>query len=417
MRKVKKGVGQDNYDLCRTIEEKLFQACGKDPTKYIGRARSLVSNLGAGDGGLLKRVLDGEVEPSALVKMGVEDWAPDALKDWRKKELERYFHSEVHDVSGPPNRREDLLFPRLRDSSPDYSQELRDSAPHYSQEDGRAPLVAQADNKGDEDGVDDHVTVSRETSALVDNLSDDEGSSSGEDSYSESSSSPEEAVATERLVGALLGTGGGSSHNERQLVEDLDMARALQAASPSSPSCPSSPSSSPPRAGERVPKVVLRGRSTTSYPACGVHQADELGAPRRAGTSRSYGARTRRVASVNHDGELAREAQQRESEAVIEAELDRFFGPAALLEADFDAPFESVVVSEAAVVGSQSPSGSSSSGPSSPSGSPTRIAVSMAAGREQLLAMGFAGFAAEEALAKAGGNVEHAVSALCASHP
>merc|ERR1712176_129973 len=82
---------------------------GCDPKKYRRRARSLLFNLGAANGVLLRRILEGGLSPAGLVRLGAEDLASDALKAERQEERAKYFRSEVHIEHGPPKRRRDLL--------------------------------------------------------------------------------------------------------------------------------------------------------------------------------------------------------------------------------------------------------------------------------------------------------------------
>lgn len=90
------------------IERALFERCGKDPKEYRRRARSLSHNLGSSDGQLLRQVLSGELTAERLVALEGDDLAPEAVKEARKEERERYFRSEVHLKVAPPKRKRDL---------------------------------------------------------------------------------------------------------------------------------------------------------------------------------------------------------------------------------------------------------------------------------------------------------------------
>lgn len=96
------------FDACSKIERALFERCGKDPKEYRRRARSLSHNLGSSDGQLLRQVLSGELTAERLVALEGEDLAPEAVKEARKEERERYFRSEVHLKVAPPKRKRDL---------------------------------------------------------------------------------------------------------------------------------------------------------------------------------------------------------------------------------------------------------------------------------------------------------------------
>lgn len=96
------------FDACSKIERALFGRCGKDPKEYRRRARSLSHNLGSSDGQLLRQVLSGELTAERLVALEGEDLAPEAVKEARKEERERYFRSEVHLKVAPPKRKRDL---------------------------------------------------------------------------------------------------------------------------------------------------------------------------------------------------------------------------------------------------------------------------------------------------------------------
>lgn len=96
------------FDACSKIERALFERCGKDPKEYRRRARSLSHNLRSSDGQLLRQVLSGELTAERLVALEGEDLAPEAVKEARKEERERYFRSEVHLKVAPPKRKRDL---------------------------------------------------------------------------------------------------------------------------------------------------------------------------------------------------------------------------------------------------------------------------------------------------------------------
>jgi len=108
MRAFARGSGKSEVVRCRGIEDELF-AAAPSPKEYKRRARSLLFNLGAADGALMRRVASGELSPKALVGLGAEDLASDALKAERVEERERYFRCEVHDLQGPPKTRRGLF--------------------------------------------------------------------------------------------------------------------------------------------------------------------------------------------------------------------------------------------------------------------------------------------------------------------
>eukprot|EP00435_Cladocopium_sp_Y103_P018144 s80_g4.t1 len=97
------------FDACSKIERALFERCGKDPKEYRRRARSLSHNLGSSDGQLLRQVLSGELTAERLVALEGEDLAPEAVKEARKEERERYFRSEGRPTHPRPNRWERLV--------------------------------------------------------------------------------------------------------------------------------------------------------------------------------------------------------------------------------------------------------------------------------------------------------------------
>jgi hypothetical protein len=95
--------------LSRAIEQELFALMGsEDPRDYKCRARSLVFNLGAADGALRTRVLEGELAPAELVRLDSDDLAPDAVRAERRRQREAYFRNQVHVTERVPKRRRDL---------------------------------------------------------------------------------------------------------------------------------------------------------------------------------------------------------------------------------------------------------------------------------------------------------------------
>ncbi|CAJ1368260.1 unnamed protein product, partial [Effrenium voratum] len=80
MRTAAQKVGHASFEVCRKIEQALFDQYGKDPKEYRRRARSLIHNLGAGDGNLLRQVLEGALPAARLVQLEAEDLAPEELK-------------------------------------------------------------------------------------------------------------------------------------------------------------------------------------------------------------------------------------------------------------------------------------------------------------------------------------------------
>lgn len=448
MRTSAKAAGQANFATCRRIEDALFDLFGKEPKEYKRRARSLSFNLGANDGELLKRVLNGEVQPAELVRLNAEDLATDALKAERKEERERYFRSEVHDPAGPPKRRRDMIYApsRLRssdgletqpDSQPDPKEEAEDEEGPGAAEEG-----AREEGSGGGDGGEVVVlgasappgALRAARASAAPSLggggrweevssSEDEGSSSSEEGSSSSGSSSSSAGAARAAaggggagprtsppppppLGAGARAGGAASADEdqlelaalEQLQEDLDMARALEAASPT-PSSPSSPSASPAHGG-----AAAADASATRGGAAAAAVAAE--APSSSGST-SIGAGASGGAGASSGAAGASSAGGSSSSGGLDASIGG--------GADDDAE-----LAQALAAASPSASSSSSSAPSSPSASPPPNpgpSEDFESGRAQLLAMGFAAADAEDALRRAGGRVQRAAAELCGSQP
>lgn len=112
MRTFSRCVSKASFSKAKEVEASIYEVAHDSAKDYKQRARTIVFNLSAGDGVLLNKVLEGQLLPSELVKMGVDELAPEAVREERRKERERYFRTEVHDVVGPPKRRKELYAPR-----------------------------------------------------------------------------------------------------------------------------------------------------------------------------------------------------------------------------------------------------------------------------------------------------------------
>ena len=74
------------------IEDAMSTSLGPGSKEYMGKARSLVSNL-KGNARLRQRVLSGELHPSALVAASAKELASEALKVQRQQSAERFASS------------------------------------------------------------------------------------------------------------------------------------------------------------------------------------------------------------------------------------------------------------------------------------------------------------------------------------
>ena len=74
------------------IEDAMSTSLGPGSKEYMGKARSLVSNL-KGNASLRQRVLSGELHPSALVAASAKELASEALKVQRQQSAERFASS------------------------------------------------------------------------------------------------------------------------------------------------------------------------------------------------------------------------------------------------------------------------------------------------------------------------------------
>eukprot|EP00929_Paragymnodinium_shiwhaense_P026396 TRINITY_DN15710_c0_g2_i1.p1 TRINITY_DN15710_c0_g2~~TRINITY_DN15710_c0_g2_i1.p1 ORF type:complete len:482 (-),score=107.53 TRINITY_DN15710_c0_g2_i1:177-1622(-) len=96
--------------LARRTEKALYVSYYQtDKKEYKLKLRSLVFNLGAEDGNLLKRVLAGEVEPKDLVKLDSDGLVSESLQAERQAQRDKYFREQVHMTRGPVKRKYDLL--------------------------------------------------------------------------------------------------------------------------------------------------------------------------------------------------------------------------------------------------------------------------------------------------------------------
>ena len=88
-------------DLCRLIEEALFDHFGKDVGfKYKSRYRSLVFNIkDVKNNGLYRRILSGDLTPKAVAAMTSDEMASKELAAWRsaaeKKDIEAIQKAEI----------------------------------------------------------------------------------------------------------------------------------------------------------------------------------------------------------------------------------------------------------------------------------------------------------------------------------
>jgi len=222
--------------LSRAIEEELFALKGsEDPRDYKCRARSLVFNLGAADGALRSRVLDGELAPAELVRLGSDDLAPDAVREERRRQREAYFRSQVHVTERVPKRRYDLLSRGAPLHRPDNAK--RAAAAEKAESDAMVPLqprtaaaVAQPEAEPGPETA---------SAAIV-----DDGELRQDDVVELFLSSGEEESDEEVLGGnAPIGAVGEAIDLEGKTANDEAIARLLQGA-PTTPSSSSSSSSS-----------------------------------------------------------------------------------------------------------------------------------------------------------------------------
>jgi len=263
-----RGSGKASFQTCRNIEEELFKLYGLTPKEYFRRARSLRFNLGAADGALLKRVQEGELSPAELVKMNIEDLAPEAVREERERERERYFKTEVH-LTGRIRKRRRTNYgraaERLSDGSGflDETQARQGSFGGESQADvaaSQADAAAQeaataAEPQAEQPALHPRIAARRaaRSDALV-AISDKESSSdsdSGSDSSSSSGSSSS-VVDIEAELASLLeqdpvplqALGSRGSDPAVSAATDLEIAKVLQEAASASASSSSSDSSS-----------------------------------------------------------------------------------------------------------------------------------------------------------------------------
>lgn len=255
MRTVAKAAGKANFALCRRIEDALHASAGREPKEYKRRARSLAFNLGASDGALLNRVVNGELAPVDLVRLDAEELASDALKAERREERERYFRSEVHDVAGPPKRRRDLLFAATispgmsRGSLAAVEEPEETQASQASQQDGAQDTPAPG--LGPPPLADAPPPLAAEPTGLSseDSSAESSGEEGSESSSGESSSSGEggsAGVASGMKVAAASSPPGAPPARAAGSTADAATQAATAQAAASSAS---SPSQSPPRAG------------------------------------------------------------------------------------------------------------------------------------------------------------------------
>ena len=74
------------------IEDAMSASLGPGSKEYMGKARSLVSNL-KGNASLRQRVLSGGLHPNALVAASAKELASEALKVQRQQSAERFTSS------------------------------------------------------------------------------------------------------------------------------------------------------------------------------------------------------------------------------------------------------------------------------------------------------------------------------------
>jgi len=100
--------------LGNNIEQELHELASGDAREYRSRARTLHFNLGATDGTLLGRVVEGAVTPHELVRLPAEDLASEQLKADRQEERARYLSTEVVVTEPVPKRRDKFLLGPIR---------------------------------------------------------------------------------------------------------------------------------------------------------------------------------------------------------------------------------------------------------------------------------------------------------------
>eukprot|EP00930_Biecheleria_cincta_P014865 TRINITY_DN12600_c5_g1_i1.p1 TRINITY_DN12600_c5_g1~~TRINITY_DN12600_c5_g1_i1.p1 ORF type:complete len:533 (+),score=117.56 TRINITY_DN12600_c5_g1_i1:42-1640(+) len=245
MRTAARGAGQASFKKCREVERALFSKFGSDPKEYRRRARSLTHNLGASDGALLQRVLEGTLEAAQLVRLEADELATDALKAERQQERERYFRSEVKLTARPPKRRRDFYMGRraegaraeaVQASQEDKADEHKEAA--QASQPGPAAKEPTPQNKNEVQGG--HAQ---------------EASDYYSDSCASSSSSEWEAIPQHLMADVVP----EQSHDET--ASDHLLARLLQMETPSS--CSSSSSSSSRSASPERDQTQAEGSSSS----------------------------------------------------------------------------------------------------------------------------------------------------------
>lgn len=221
--------------LSRAIEQELFALMGsEDPRDYKCRARSLVFNLGAADGALRSRVLEGEVAPAELVRLDSDDLAPNAVREERRRQREAYFRNQVHVTERVPKRKRDL-HSRGTTQRPDTAKSA--PAAEKAETDAMVPLQPPTAAPVAEPQVEPGPEAAGAASVDVDEP--------GQDEIVELFFSSGEEESDEDNPGgcALSGAVGEAIDLADETTNDAAIARMLQDA-PTTPSSSSSSSSS-----------------------------------------------------------------------------------------------------------------------------------------------------------------------------
>eukprot|EP00931_Biecheleriopsis_adriatica_P089687 TRINITY_DN63777_c0_g1_i1.p1 TRINITY_DN63777_c0_g1~~TRINITY_DN63777_c0_g1_i1.p1 ORF type:complete len:577 (+),score=139.60 TRINITY_DN63777_c0_g1_i1:36-1733(+) len=245
MRTAAQGAGKASFPRCCEVERALFARFGSDTKEYRRRARMLTHNLGASDGALLHRVLNGTLTAKELVRLEAEDLASDALKAERQAERERYFQGEVKLTAGPPKRRRDLYMPRQADNPEEPDGHSASPGP-ASRLDGEVKSARETQNLA---AHAEPVCKTQSTQSSSSSSSSDEEEDSIEsqepvpvmDAELDHTTAPAHASSASALVEAEASPVQPLACNDT--TSDELLARIMQAASPSRSSSSSSSSS------------------------------------------------------------------------------------------------------------------------------------------------------------------------------
>ncbi|CAE8591742.1 unnamed protein product [Polarella glacialis] len=252
MRTSARGAGKASFQKCREVEQALFRKFGSDSKEYRRRARSLNYNLGATDGALLQRVLEGTLDAAQLVVLQAEELAPEALKAQRQEERERYFKSEVQLTAGPQKRRRGANGGRAAERAVGDVEATQESS---------QPTAASQEPIEHDDAARDVVVGETESAAAS---AADRSSSSDEDSDDDDSSQSDSDAKRPARVGQVPLAAQEAAAGE-DTSSDAALARLLEMASPSSSS--SSSSSSPSNSPSRTSVATPASSSSSSAPS------------------------------------------------------------------------------------------------------------------------------------------------------